>query len=319
VDSEGEGWVLQDTPRPRRGRTALVVGAASRDLAEDDSRGWRLGGAVAYATLTLARLGTPVRGLIGVDGDAARAAELDLLRDAGAELSLVALRRGPIFENVETRTGRTQRALSASDPVPVGAAPAGWAVDAAALVLAPVAGELGADWADVAAAVPLVALGWQGLLRRLIPGRQVIPIHPRRGDLTSATDLAVVSRGDLDLAAGPARLAELAGYLAPGATVVLTDGERGGDAIVAPPRGDGRPIPYAALPARRAVDPTGAGDVFLAALVAVRLEPTLLDGPVTLAAELGFAAAAASLSTEGLGLSGVPALSSVRERLAEVR
>ena len=46
----------------------VVVGAASRDLVDDDARGWRLGGGVSYSALALARLGLPVRALIGVDG-----------------------------------------------------------------------------------------------------------------------------------------------------------------------------------------------------------------------------------------------------------
>src|SRR5258706_15608584 len=94
-------WALQDT--------ALVIGAASRDLTADDARGWRLGGAVAYAGLTLARLGIATRLLVGVDGIAASASELDLLRAAGADLEPVRLARGPVFQNIEMAAGRRQR------------------------------------------------------------------------------------------------------------------------------------------------------------------------------------------------------------------
>ena len=73
----------------------VVVGAASRDLVDDDVRGWRLGGGVSYSALALARLGLRVGALVGVDGLAADADELDLLRDAGAEVQLVHLGRGP--------------------------------------------------------------------------------------------------------------------------------------------------------------------------------------------------------------------------------
>ena len=49
----------------------VVVGAATRDLTSDDPRGWRLGGAAPYASLTLARLGLRVAALIGADEEAA--------------------------------------------------------------------------------------------------------------------------------------------------------------------------------------------------------------------------------------------------------
>src|SRR6186997_3144045 len=83
---DGRGMV----PQYRRGPRALpgggmseapeivVVGAASRDLVDDDVRGWRLGGGVSYSALALARLGLRVGALVGVDGPAASADELDL-------------------------------------------------------------------------------------------------------------------------------------------------------------------------------------------------------------------------------------------------
>ena len=48
----------------------VVVGAASRDVAADDPRGWRLGGGVTYSALTTARLGLRTAALVGVDGAA---------------------------------------------------------------------------------------------------------------------------------------------------------------------------------------------------------------------------------------------------------
>lgn len=43
-----------------RSPVVLVVGAASRDVVDDDPRGWRLGGAVTFTSLALARLGLEV-------------------------------------------------------------------------------------------------------------------------------------------------------------------------------------------------------------------------------------------------------------------
>ena len=40
-----------------RGPEIIILGAACRDVAPDDPRGWRLGGGVSYAALATARLG----------------------------------------------------------------------------------------------------------------------------------------------------------------------------------------------------------------------------------------------------------------------
>ena len=124
----------------------VVVGAASRDLTPDDPRGWRLGGAVAYCSLTAARLGLRVGCVIGVDGPAVDAAELGLLEAAGVVVRRVPLEHGPVFENIERGGHRRQRWLSASDPVPAAALPAEWR-GARGWLLGPVAGELAPEWA----------------------------------------------------------------------------------------------------------------------------------------------------------------------------
>jgi hypothetical protein len=65
---------------------------------------------------------------------------------------------------------------------------------------------------------------------------------------------------------------------------------------------------YPATPASRHVDPTGAGDTFLAALTVSALAGSL---------DLAFAAAAGSLVVEGPGLAAVPGRTAVLERMAE--
>src|SRR3954453_18737192 len=118
----------EDTPGSPEGRV-IVVGAASRDIARDDARGWRLGGAVTYAALTLAHLGFRVGAVIGLDAAATDAAELDLLRTAGVDLAPVALERGPVFENLQPPGGRVQHCLQVSDPIVPSALPPGWRDD----------------------------------------------------------------------------------------------------------------------------------------------------------------------------------------------
>lgn len=282
----------------------LVVGAASRDVVADDPRGWRLGGAVTYGALTLARLGLRVRAAIGVDVEAAGAMELDHLRGAGVELHLVRLRSGPVFENIESPDGRRQRCLATSEPVRPDGLTSHWADDLAALFLAPVAGELGGAWASVQA--PLVALGWQGLLRELRPGADVVGVPPARGRLLDAASLVGASLDDF---ASGTTARSLATFLGPSTTLAITEGEAGGRTVRTDADGrPGRARRYPAIPSDRTVDPTGAGDVFLAAFLAARLQRS--TGAAT-----RFAAAAASLAVEAPGLAGVPDLPAVRARM----
>jgi sugar/nucleoside kinase (ribokinase family) len=298
----------QDTPglrlRPIRQSIplVLVVGAASRDVTTEDPRGWRLGGAVTYGALTLARLGLRVRALVGVDADAATARELDLLRAAGVVLALAHLDSGPVFDN------ELHRILATSDRIPLTALPGHWTSEHDAVLVGPVADEVDESWAELTGAH--VAVGWQGLLRDLVPGREVVRRPPAPTRLVGAASLVGVSREDLDPGTDPAALLEL---LRPDATLALTEGERGGTLLRKADDGGALARRYPAIPSDGTVDPTGAGDVFLAAMLATMLQPALLDGfddPTTVSA------AAASLTIEAPGLLGVPDLPAVRRRAA---
>jgi sugar/nucleoside kinase (ribokinase family) len=293
----------------------LVVGVASRDIIAAEPRGWRLGGAVTYGSLTLARLGLHVRALIGADAEAAGAAELDLLRDAGVDVAVAPLDHGPVFENLDLPGGRRQRCLSVADELHLGALPRAWAANDA-VFLGPVAAELGPAWATVGATVgaTFTALGWQGLLRRLVAGADVERTAPMAGALLSSADLVGVSIDDVGR---ERRLSELVDLVRPGATVVVTQGDRGGTALTSrrPARSTLRAYP--AMPSNAVVDATGAGDVFLAALVATAVDGTRL-GAVAWSDRLRFAAAAASLAVEGPGILGVPTLGAIRRRVADV-
>jgi len=293
----------------------LVVGAASRDLTDDDPRGWRLGGAVSYAGLTLARLGLRTRVLVGVDEAASSAEELDDLRRAGADVELAHLESGPCFENIEMAAGRRQRCLSTSSPIATRRLPQGWALEADGVFLGPVAGELPDDWALVAREKAVVALGWQGLLRELVAGRDAARLPPAASPLLGRADLIGVSVDDV----GPeVRLRDLVDLIRPGASLVVTRGDRGGTVLTSrrPARSSLRAYP--AIPSNDVVDPTGAGDVLLAALIATELDgPRLGIGPGW-AERLTFAAAAASLVVERPGLGGVPSLADVRRRATDV-
>jgi sugar/nucleoside kinase (ribokinase family) len=276
-----------------------VVGAASRDLVTEDRRGWRLGGSAAYASLAAARLGVGTACLLGVDDPAFGADELGLLEAAGVDLVRVRLERGPVFENIEITGPRRQRWASKSELVPVASLPESWR-GARAWLLGPVAGELADEWAAVAAAGSLLVVGWQGLLRDFTADGWVTRVAPRPSALLERADLVCASFDDLppDYALDDVR------RYTPGAAMVLTAGARGGLAVA-----DGsRSVRYAAIAATSVVDPTGAGDVFMAALTAAWLSTGELVTPRT----LRLAAAAGSCAVEGVGLEGVP----TRERVA---
>jgi sugar/nucleoside kinase (ribokinase family) len=289
----------------------VVVGAACRDIAPDDPRGWRMGGGVTYGALTVARLGLRTAALVGVDEKAAKAGELNILRDAGIDVRAVPLERGPIFENIERPEGRLQISHSPSDPVPVAALPPEWAL-AAGWILAPVAAELPDDWAAVPSETAMVAAGWQGLLRVLRPDQPVEHLAPSGSPIIRRADLVGVSRDDLDRRV---LLRDLCALLRPRATLAVTQGLNGGLVMEATPEGPARMRHYPAVPTAGVVDATGAGDVFLAALAAARTEPRLVGGRIAQGHDVLLAAAVASLVLEADGLLGVPDRAAVRRRI----
>lgn len=294
----------------------VVVGAASRDIAPDDPRGWRLGGAVTFASLVIARLGLRVAALLGADAEAASTHELDLLREAGVDLHVIPMTHGPVFDNVETPGGRVQRALDVADPLRPTAVDVlgGGVAMARGWFLAPVADELPDAWLDAIPPHALVALGWQGMLRAFSVDRTVAKRPPAPSALAQRADLVGLSRDDL---LPGTSIVEVAALLSPDATLALTHGADGG-IVLGPARGGGRPMRrYSAIAGGPITDATGAGDTFLAALFAARLEPRLIGGRTDRGYDLLLAAAAASLVVEAPGLAGVPTRSAVRDRMRE--
>jgi len=103
--------------------------------------------------------------------------------------------------------------------------------------------------------------------------------------------------------------------------VLVTEGDAGG--LLIHVGDDGAPAEVLRyLPTRtdREIDPTGAGDTFLAALLASVLRPAIVGRRRTRRSpDLRFAAAAGSLAVEGLGLEAVPDRAAVLVRRARER
>jgi sugar/nucleoside kinase (ribokinase family) len=202
--------------------------------------------------------------------------------------------------------------------------PASWR-GTAWLLLAPVAGEVTASWADAVAAwhgeggsadspAPAVAVAWQGLLRGLEPERPVEHLPARADPLFAIADIASVSSEDLR--AGSDDL----GTLVPGAgqELVVTSGA-GGPLHLRRHSGGFDVRAYPIVPVPEPVDTTGAGDAFLVGWLIARIRggsrPTSDEA---LAAEMLAAATLASLTVQGAGLVGVPDAAAVRGALAAV-
>jgi sugar/nucleoside kinase (ribokinase family) len=289
------------------------VGSASRDLTSDDPRGWRMGGGVTYAALTTARLGLRTAAVIGVDEAGASADELGLLRDAGVTIELIRSDEAPVFDNQQTPEGRVQVCHVVGRPLAPDTIPEAFR-SATAWSLVPVAGEVDDSWAAGVPGDARLIVGWQGLLRELVAGERVHQRPPAASALIERADLVGVSHHDV---AHGSSVAEVAGFLRPGADLLLTRGHQGGTLVRIGPDGPTEALDYRPIPTDGEVDPTGAGDTFLAALTASIVWSHRAGGPGSIGmADLDFAAAAGSLVVEGPGLAGVPDLAMVRARVA---
>jgi hypothetical protein len=298
------------------GIEVLHVGSACRDIDAGDPRGWRLGGGVTYAALTTARLGLRTAAIVGIDDEARGASELDALRAAGVDILFVPLAEGPVFHNLETPLGRVQTCIQPGVPLPVVGIPEAWRA-APGWSVVPVAGEVTDDWAVVIPADAHLSVAWQGFLRELIAGERVRRRPPRPSALLRRADLVGVSHHDVP---PQTPLTVLYDLLHPGADLLVTRGDEGGLLVRLGHDGPTEVFRYLPTATNREMDPTGAGDTFLAALQASVLRPAIAGRRRSrYGLDLRFAAAAGSLVVERPGLEGVPDRAAVLVRRARER
>ena len=163
----------------------------------------------------------------------------------------------------------------------------------------------------------MVAVAWQGMLRRLVAGEHVERSAPTGRALLRRADLVGLSHLDV---APETTIEELTAHLHPGARLLVTQGGKGGLLVSTSAGGPPEVLNYLPAATDREVDPTGAGDTFLAALLATLVRPSVMGpGGGPLARGLRFAAAAGSLAVEGVGLHGVPDRRAVLRRRARER
>lgn len=270
----------------------LAIGHITRDLLPGGASA--PGGTALFAALVAQRLGCHAAVLTA--GDPAGIT----VPPAGPVLSLAAASHSSTFENRYGPLGRTQWLHAVAPPIDLAPLPAAWR--AAPIVhLGPVLHEC--DPA-MAAAFPdaLVLVTPQGWMRAWDVD---LPSPIRRvawrpaPTLLRTIDALVMSIEDVG---GDEEL--VAGYAAHCPLVALTRGAAGATLFI-----EGVPHHIAAFPAVER-DPTGAGDVFAAAL-AVRLRET--GDPFAAAT---FASAAAACVVEGQGTAAIPTREQVLRRMA---
>lgn len=289
-------------PEPR----VLVVGHLSEDRTPE---GPRLGGAASYAGLLLHRWGARTEILTAAD---AAFPFLDAL--AGIPLTRLDSTTRTVFENRYRADGsREQRLLSRAAPLPeeavakaVAALPPGSAV-----LYAPIADELRgsgplprpAGAGSFAGAIP------QGMLRRADPasGRVTLAAPADLSRRLSGLDLVCLGEEEARVAgirSAPARAPGRENLApAPRPLLAVTKGAAGallfGPSPSDPAEAETPPLLVPAFPAKP-VDPTGAGDVFAAALLFGLWRGEAPERAARLAA------AAAALTVEAPGVAGIP-------------
>ncbi len=233
----------------RPGSAYLTVGHVTRDL---HPSGWEFGGTAYYSSLAAQRLGmrvTAVTRAAAADAQALAAAHPGIRWIARAASATTAMR------NTYKSGGRTQHAPVVAPPIEA-ADLDGLPTEYAVVHLAPVVGEIGPDLLARLPRADLTGLTAQGLLRRVacdgvVKGRD----WPDARDFLDAIDVLVLSSEDIafDPAAGIEHLRRAAiGVLTRGPLPVQVFAEGACSEI---------PIRQVA-----AAGPTGAGDVFAAAL-----------------------------------------------------
>ncbi len=266
----------------------VIVGNVSEDLTPQGS--WTPGGPALYCARAAAALGADVTLVSRVPAPYDRAAFEGLtLRALPAEAC-------PRFENVYPQGGgRHQTLHRAGEPIARDDVPAGLRADA--VIAAPALDELD-EFPPVEAPLRVVSL--QGALRWALPGRALrrAPYAPSRARaLQPPGVIAVFSDEDAD---DPDALGAALSLRGP---AIVTRGARGAWLY--------RKGSRLALPAfaTRAVDPTGAGDGFVAAFT-IRLAETgdLLESCT-------FANAMGSLLVEQRGLAETPSREDVDARV----
>ena len=264
----------------------LAIGHVTRDRLDD---GFTTGGTVTYGAATARSLGL-VPAIVTSAGPDLQSPRLDVTTH------VVEAAHSTAFHNDYGPSGRTQHVEGVAESLSPSDVPEEWH-GARSVLLGPLVGEVDAALARF---FPnsLVVAAVQGWLRRWDSTGLVKPRGWHGLAVLPYIDAAVVSRDDIVDDGQVSQWAEIVPIL------VVTEGSRGARLHT---KGHWHTVPAFAA---QEVDPTGAGDVFAAALALMLLE----TGDAVAAAT--FASCVASFSVEAQGTAGLPTRAQVDGRLA---
>ncbi len=260
----------------------LAIGHVTHDVLSDDT--YAIGGTVSYAALTVAAL----RRSVGILTSAGTDFDFSIF-NGSISVSCERAAMTTTFTNTYVNGSRSQRVHGLASPLSGASVPASWRSPRVAHI-GPVIGECSPDLITSFSDRTFVGITPQGWMRSQNgEGR----VHPHAWCVEEAAlhrASAVVFSLD-DVQGNWQKAKRIAGLTH---LLVVTMGARGGIVFL-----DGVPNPFPALQVAE-VDPTGAGDIFAAALF-----DTVSSGvPPVQAAH--FAACLASRSVARVGPEGVP-------------
>lgn len=265
----------------------LAIGHIAKDLTPD---GFRLGGAVTYASLTALRMGLRPVVVTSVGP------EIDLSHALpGIPVHVLAASDTTTFVNTYVSSRRAQLLKGVGGPISAADVPSEWR-SAPLVLLGPLARELSYDLAR-SFTDSIVVASIQGWLRQWDSEGRVSPARWDGKDVLPYVDAAVLSIEDI----GDHSLIDV--WKETARVLIVTLGGEGARLHF-----DGRWHHVEAFPAKE-VDPTGAGDVFAAAYL-IRYRET--RDPLESAR---FASCAASFCVEAEGTGGIATRAQVEERL----
>ncbi|MEK6256870.1 MAG: PfkB family carbohydrate kinase [Chloroflexota bacterium] len=270
----------------------LLLGHLSEDVTPD---GLQLGGSVAYAALTAHALGMRV-GIVTSSNE-----DMVLGRLSDIPIVNIPSDHTTSFENVVTKSGRTQMLLQQAEKIDYYQIPELWR-QAPIVHVAPIAQEISASILSNFDG-SLLCLTPQGWLRDWDEYGNVSSNEwPEADYALRHGDAVVISKEDVDN--DPDRINEMA---VSARILVITDAKNGADLYI---NGE---IHHVDSPVMQEVDSTGAGDIFSAAFF-VNLKGT--NNPLE-AAE--FATRVAALSVTRAGLESIPTKDDIYDLMNEVR
>lgn len=280
----------------------LSLGHVTRDVQADGS--FSLGGTVTFAALTAHRLGMSAGIVTCADTEVAARLAQELPEVA---LSVRPATQSTTFANHYHEGFRTQYLYARGGDLTLADVPSEW-LHAGVVLFGPLAQELRPEFitrfprqqGQLLAATP------QGWLRRWDADGRVWPtLWLEAEEVLSALDVLILSHDDLlpfadgDRVAADELLLRWSQFVP---LLVATDGRHGATLFA-----QGQQQQFPAYPTQE-IDPTGAGDVFAAALL------TYLYRYGDAARAVDFANCVASFSVEQPGIGGIPTLVQVEQR-----